>query len=104
MDLVSEIELRNALANRLSSWKLSGKTLHRSFKFESFKSAMDFVNQVADVANEMNHHPDIHVSFDKVSLELSSHDAGGITERDLSLAGRINEIASNIAFHRPKIA
>lgn len=97
MDLVSDVELRNALANRLSDWKSTGKNLQRTFQFHSFRSAMDFVNKVAERAEEMNHHPDIQVSYDKVSLALSSHDAGGITRRDLILAGRINEIASNAA-------
>lgn len=97
MNLVPDIELRNALSNRLSDWKVQGTSLQRTFQFPSFRAAMDFVNQIAGAAEEMNHHPDIDVRYDKVTLALSSHDAGGITQRDMALAGRANEIASNLA-------
>ncbi|MFB3918150.1 MAG: 4a-hydroxytetrahydrobiopterin dehydratase [Terriglobales bacterium] len=93
MDTVDEQELRTALANRLSQWKHAGKTLERQFEFPDFRVAMGFINQVAEKAEEMNHHPDITISYNKVKMSLSSHDAGGITRRDLMLAGKINELA-----------
>jgi 4a-hydroxytetrahydrobiopterin dehydratase len=93
MDKVDEQELRTALAGRLSDWKLEGKTLERQFEFPDFKIAMEFVNQVAARAEEINHHPDITINYNKVKLSLSSHDAGGITRQDLMLAGKINELA-----------
>jgi 4a-hydroxytetrahydrobiopterin dehydratase len=51
------------------------------------------VNRIADAAEEANHHPDITVSYNKVTLALISHDSGGVTNRDLKMAARINEIA-----------
>lgn len=97
MDLVPEKDLRNALANRLRDWSVQGKTLERTFHFSSFRDATGFVNKVADAAEEMNHHPDIHLSYDTVKIALTSHDAGGITYRDVTLAGRINEVAPQFA-------
>ena len=58
--------------------------------FPSFRSAIVFVNRVATIADEEGHHPDIQIRYDRVSLHLWSHDAGGVTERDLKLAERID--------------
>lgn len=96
MDKVDEQELRTSLAGRLSQWKLAGKTLEREFTFPDFKTAIEFVNKVADKAEELNHHPDMAISYNKVQVSLSSHDAGGITRRDLILAGKINEVAPQL--------
>ena len=55
---------------------------------------MDFVNQIAEAAEAVNHHPDIHINYNKVTLVLVSHDSGGVTQRDIRMAGKINEIAT----------
>lgn len=89
---LSEHDVRNALL-RLPGWHLNGQAIERVFRFADFKSAMEFVNRIADAAEEANHHPDISISYNKVTLTLISHDSGGVTERDVKLAGRINEIA-----------
>ncbi len=96
MDKVSEIELRNAFSNRLHDWTLKGNLIERRFEFKSFKLAMDFVNKVACVAEEANHHPDITVNYNIVTMQLTSHDSGGITRRDLYMAGKIDEIAPEL--------
>lgn len=96
MDVVPELELRNALSNRLQDWTLSGGHLQRTFQFPSFRFAKQFVDKVADLAEEMNHHPDICLNYDKVTVSLVSHDANGITYRDTTLAGRIQEIAPEL--------
>lgn len=93
MDTVPEIELRNALSNRLRDWTHADNRLERTFGFASFKLAMSFVSKVASIAEDINHHPDILINYDKVTLKLTSHDSGGITQRDLRLAGKINEVA-----------
>src|SRR5690554_249987 len=67
--------------------------LHASFTTKDFASAADFVAQVARLADEQNHHPDVRLGYGSVGFELSSHDAGGVTERDLTLARGIHEIA-----------
>ncbi len=53
---------------------------------------MEFVNQIAEAAEAVNHHPDIMISYNKVTLSLISHDSGGVTNRDIKMAGRINEL------------
>lgn len=96
MDLVPELELRNALSTRLHEWKLHERHLERTFHFPSFRFARQFVDRVADLAEEMNHHPDIALNYDKVTISLISHDANGITYRDTTLAGKIQEIAPEL--------
>jgi 4a-hydroxytetrahydrobiopterin dehydratase len=68
------------------NWSKRAKTIHRTFKFEGFLSSLAFVNQIAKRAQKMNHHPDIDVRFDKVTLVLTTHDEGGLTEKDFTLA------------------
>ncbi len=73
-------------------WKREGETIVRDWKFEDFKEAMAFVNRVADVAEEANHHPDILVhGWNKVRLVLTNHSAGGLTEADFAMAKRIDQ-------------
>jgi 4a-hydroxytetrahydrobiopterin dehydratase len=89
---LTDSEVRTALG-RLPGWKANGKAIERKFEFPDFKQAMVFVNRIADAAEEANHHPDISISYNKVTLGLISHDSGGVTNRDVKMAGRINEIA-----------
>ena len=89
---LSEHEVRNALL-KVPGWHVSGKAIERLFQFPDFKGAMEFVNRVAEAAEDMGHHPDITISYNKVTLTLITHDSDGVTERDVKLAGRINEIA-----------
>ncbi|MDP9211835.1 MAG: 4a-hydroxytetrahydrobiopterin dehydratase [bacterium] len=76
----------------LDGWELSGKAITRTFEFDDFDQAMDFVNHVAAVAEEHDHHPDIDIRYGTVKLSLSSHSAGGLTEADFALATTIDEI------------
>ena len=77
------------LANR-PDWSLVGETIQRTFAFADFKSAMAFVDKVADAAESMNHHPDIMIRYNKVTMTLSTHDAGGITAKDFELASKMD--------------
>jgi 4a-hydroxytetrahydrobiopterin dehydratase len=81
--------IREALS-RLSGWELEGSRIRKSYTFPDFKGSMAFVMRVALCAEAMDHHPDILVSYSRVTLTLSSHDAGGITDRDFALARRID--------------
>ena len=76
----------------LPHWKLEGKEIVRHLEFPDFAAAMAFVNQVAEKAEKAGHHPDIDIRYNKVQLALSSHDAGGITNRDFALAAEIGHI------------
>ena len=70
-------------------WKLKDGKLVREWTFRDFPEAMAFVNHIAAIAEDANHHPDIDIRYNRVLLALVSHDAGGITERDAAMAGRI---------------
>jgi len=77
----------------MSEWSQRPDVLERDFEFGDFAGAMAFVNRVADVAEELNHHPDIFIhGWNKVRLTLSTHDAGGLTDSDHALARRIDEV------------
>lgn len=76
----------------MTAWSRDGDHLTRSFEFASFMQAIEFVNQVARTAEEIDHHPDILISYRRVTLNLSSHDTGGVTSRDLALASKIDAL------------
>jgi 4a-hydroxytetrahydrobiopterin dehydratase len=79
--------------NKLQNWQQIESAIQKNFQFKDFLGAMKFVNNVADIAEQMNHHPDISISYNKVVLSLSSHDSGGVTSRDIKLATRIDALA-----------
>lgn len=91
MTILNENELRKALET-LPGWKLAGKAIERQVEFPDFKAAMKFVNAVAEAAESANHHPDITINYNKVRFTLISHDAGGLTQRDIKMAGKISEL------------
>jgi 4a-hydroxytetrahydrobiopterin dehydratase len=91
MPAYSSAEITQGLA-AIPDWRLENGSLARSFSFSDFREAMSFVNAVAAVAEHAGHHPDIDIRYNKVNLALSSHDAGGITKRDFSLAAEIGKI------------
>ena len=82
----------DAVAAGLASlqWTRQGDELVKVVTKKDFVEAMRFVNAVAEAAEAANHHPDIAISWNKVTLRLSTHDAGGLTQLDLDLAGRID--------------
>jgi 4a-hydroxytetrahydrobiopterin dehydratase len=89
---LTDAEVRNAL-NSLPGWKQNGKQIERVFEFPDFVAAMKFVNRIADAAEAAQHHPDITINYNKVKLALISHDSGGVTQRDVKMAGTINQVA-----------
>jgi 4a-hydroxytetrahydrobiopterin dehydratase len=90
MSKLDESQIDAALAN-LPEWKLEQGELVQIVTFEDFKQAMKFVNGVADLAETAGHHPDIDIRYNKVRLALVTHDSGGITSSDISLAQDINK-------------
>lgn len=89
--VLSDGEIQQALS-QLPGWKRNGKVIERTYQFGNFIKAMEFVNQIAEAAEAVNHHPDIFISYNKVTLSLISHDSGGVTQRDIKMASRINEL------------
>jgi 4a-hydroxytetrahydrobiopterin dehydratase len=90
MGNLTESELATLLGEK-TLWRLEASVLIRDWEFEDFAEAMIFVNQIAHLAEQSGHHPDFNIRYNKVRLTLISHDAGGITERDAALAGKIDE-------------
>ena len=86
---LSDLEIQRALGG-LAGWSRRGDTLTKTFSFDRFPDGIAFVDRVAKIAEDMNHHPDIDIRYTKVAMTLSTHDAGGITQSDLDLAGRID--------------
>lgn len=85
-----------ALMERLEAyegWSQQGAMLMKAYEFEDFSEAMDFVNRVADVAEELNHHPDITLqNYNEVLLAVTTHEANGITEQDLTFVDRVEAL------------
>ena len=78
-----------------TGWRRRGRALVKQFEFPSFRDAIVFVNRVATIADQANHHPDIDIRYDKVKVTLTTHDAGGITESDLQVGDQIDFATSN---------
>tara|TARA_E500000318_G_scaffold98672_1_gene100161 strand:- start:342 stop:638 length:297 start_codon:yes stop_codon:yes gene_type:complete len=91
VEKMSESEIKSALED-LPKWNEVGGELQRTIQFDDFVASMVFVNRVADAAESDAHHPDILIRYNKVTLTLSTHDAGGITGKDFRLASTIDDM------------
>ena len=78
---------------KVPEWELEKKHIERTFEVDDFADAIDFVNAIAEVAEDEEHHPDIEIHYNKVRLVLSTHSKGGLTELDFALAERIDTLA-----------
>jgi 4a-hydroxytetrahydrobiopterin dehydratase len=78
----------------LPGWRIEAGTLVQDWKFTDFNDALAFVNRIGALAEAANHHPDIDIRYNQVRLALISHDAGGLTRRDISMAKQISEAAN----------
>lgn len=88
---LSDLEIQRALGS-LPGWSRRGDVLTKTYTFEKFADGIALVDRVARIADEMDHHPDIDIRYTKVLMSLSTHDAGGITQSDLTLAERIEGV------------
>jgi 4a-hydroxytetrahydrobiopterin dehydratase len=93
MTALSDIEIQRGLG-ALPGWARKGDTLVKSYHFAAFPDGIAFIARVAEIAETMNHHPDIDIRYTRVQFALSTHDAGGITTKDLALAKAIEELAA----------
>jgi 4a-hydroxytetrahydrobiopterin dehydratase len=91
MKKLTVIQIKSALA-KVPDWKKSGATISRTFQFKDFPKAVKFVNAVAKIAEQAWHHPDIDIRWNKVTLTLTTHDAGGLTAKDFALAKKFNRL------------
>ena len=92
MAALSDDEIETRLSD-LPGWERDGTAIRRTYKFDDFQGSVDFVNRITPAAEEMNHHPDLEISWSKVTVSLSTHSEGGITESDFELARKIDEKA-----------
>jgi len=80
------------LGRQVPEWAIEDQAIERHLKFKDFREAMEFVNKVADAAEEEGHHPDIHISWNKVRLRLTTHKIGGLSRNDFILAAKIDKL------------
>ena len=92
MTKINPAQIKAALA-KVPDWKKKGATIVRIFQFKDFVAAIKFVNAVAKLAEKAWHHPDIDIRWNKVVITLSTHDAGGLTEKDFALARKFDRLS-----------
>lgn len=91
MAKLSAAQIKSALAT-VPDWNKRGKAITRTFVFKDFPAAIKFVNAIAKLAEKAWHHPDIDIRWNKVTLVLTTHDAGGLTEKDFALARKFDQL------------
>jgi 4a-hydroxytetrahydrobiopterin dehydratase len=92
MARLSDEEIDDRLSG-LDGWDRDGDAIRRQFELDDFKGSVDFVNRLTPEAEDMNHHPDLAISWNKVTVSITTHSEGGLTENDFELAGRISRLA-----------
>lgn len=92
MAALGDAEIEERLAG-LAGWRRSGEAIEKEFKREDFVGSIHFVDSLVEPAEEMNHHPDLSVSWDTVTVTLSTHSEGGLTASDFELAAKIDALA-----------
>lgn len=93
MKVLSQDEIKQKLS-ALRGWEITPEGIRKRYELDSFMSVIGMVNRVAEAAEKANHHPDMLINYDKVTFTLITHDAGGITQKDLDLASRIDGLAA----------
>jgi 4a-hydroxytetrahydrobiopterin dehydratase len=92
MARLSDEEIDEQLAG-LDGWEREGEAIRRQFELDDFKGSVDFVNRLTPEAEGMNHHPDLEISWNKVTVSITTHSEGGLTGNDFELARRISRLA-----------
>ncbi len=92
--VLSAVEVQQRLAP-LPGWTRQGDTITKTFRFATFPDGIACIARVADIAEAQQHHPDIAIRYTAVTFTLSTHDSGGITEKDFALAGEIESCVGN---------
>jgi 4a-hydroxytetrahydrobiopterin dehydratase len=92
MPLLDEEQIRERL-EQLDGWDKADKAIRKRFRFDDFKGSVEFVNHLTPEAEAMNHHPDLQISWNEVTVSISTHSQGGLTENDFELAKRVDAVA-----------
>ena len=85
------LNIINEKMSKLDNWALEGNAITKDFRFGTFKGALDFINKIGEVAEKLNHHPDITLSNNIVRLSLTTHSENGLTSMDFELAEEIDK-------------
>jgi 4a-hydroxytetrahydrobiopterin dehydratase len=96
MPLLSDIEIQRELGT-LTGWTRKANEITKTFTFPGFPEAVAFAQGIVPIAEEMGHHPDLDIRYNRVTVRLSTHDKGGITDKDLSQARQIEAITARKA-------
>lgn len=88
---LSAEEIENALSN-LNGWQTEGSRLKKRFEFKNFAASLEFVNRIGAIAEQRDHHPDVCFGWGYAEFSITTHDAGGITERDFELVRAIENL------------
>lgn len=92
MALLNENEIQEALAGIDGAWRQEGNAIVRTYKFGDFVESVAFVDGLVAPAEELAHHPDVAISWNEVTVTVTTHSAGGLTAADFELAGRIDDL------------
>jgi 4a-hydroxytetrahydrobiopterin dehydratase len=86
------VESAIPLLNNLENWEFNDNGIEKHFKFKNFTQALGFIVQVGVLAEKMNHHPELFNVYSKVNIRLTTHDSGGVTDKDFELASQIESL------------
>lgn len=92
MSVLSDEDVQARMSELGEGWEKYGNSLRREFKFDDFTGAVEFVNALTPIANDLNHHPDVFLSWGLARVSLISHSEHGITEKDFELAKKLDEL------------
>lgn len=91
MPRLNDAEIQKSLKS-VPDWSLEGKAIARTFELGNFVEAVEFVNEITELAEDADHHPDVDIRWNKVTLRFSTHSKGGLTAKDFDMARRIDEM------------
>lgn len=94
--LLDQAEIDDQLSSRHPDWSGGPEKLTRSIEFADFPTAVEFVTRIAPRCEELDHHPDLGLHWRRVDIELATHSEGGVTDRDVTLAGIVDEVAADL--------
>lgn len=90
-ELLSKEDVKRLL-KKVPEWEHEGKKITRTVEFDDFQEAIDFINDLAEIVEDAQHHPEIDIRWNKVTLALTTHEVGGITDQDFEVAERIDNL------------
>ncbi len=95
METLSDQEIEGALAE-LPGWEFDGEAITKTYALPSFRDAIEFINDIADVAEEANHHPDLEIYYDEVVVSLRTHSLDAVTDNDVRMAAEVESLVTEV--------